>query len=81
VERNVKSTRAKPVEAAMVARAAFGSLLIAAPAALIVTLVSLAFLLRGRPTPRRPCWRWTKGKSPDTAACRCPSRGPARPSI
>jgi hypothetical protein len=47
VERNVKSTRAKPVEAAMVARAAFGSLLIAAPAALIVTLVSLAFLLRG----------------------------------
>jgi capsular polysaccharide biosynthesis protein len=47
VERNVKSTRAKPVEAAMVARAAFGSLLIAAPAALIVTLVSLTFLLRG----------------------------------
>jgi hypothetical protein len=47
VERNLKSTRAKPVEAAMVARAAFGSLLIGAPAALIVALVSLAFLLRG----------------------------------
>jgi hypothetical protein len=42
-----ESTRAKPVEAAMVAKTAFGSLLIAAPAALIVTLVSLAFLLRG----------------------------------
>jgi capsular polysaccharide biosynthesis protein len=47
VERDVKSTQGKPVEAAMVARAAFGSLLIAAPAALIVALVSLAFLLRG----------------------------------
>ena len=47
MERNVKSTRAKPVEAAMAARRPSVRCLSPPPAALIVTLVSLAFLLRG----------------------------------